>query len=121
MTIQELLESMKNEGGANPVPMELLSQLDESAVFEHANNRKWIFSKTAIPANYKILMSIAVAAALGESNCIKTYVRGAKQKGVSKDEIAEALMLARFVKATTVFSASVDAMRYLVEVAPKDN
>ncbi len=28
MTIQELLESMKNEGGANPVPMELLSQLD---------------------------------------------------------------------------------------------
>lgn len=115
MTIEELLSAMENEGGSRPVTMELLSQLDESAVFEHASNKQWLFSKTAIPNKYKILMSITAAAALGQENCIKTYVNSALRQGIQKDEIMEALFVARFVKATTVISASVEAMKLLVE------
>lgn len=115
MEIEELLSAMEKEAGARPVPMELLSQLDESAVFEHASNKQWLFSKTAIPNKYKLLMSITAAAALGQANCIKTYVKSALRQGIQKDEIMEAILVARFVKATTVISASVDAMKILVE------
>ena len=115
MKIEELLSAMEKEGGARPVTMELLSQLDESAVFEHASNKQWLFSKTAIPNKYKLLMSITAAAAVGQENCIKTYVKSALQQGIQKDEIMEALLVARFVNATTVISASVDAMKLLVE------
>ena len=114
MKIEQLLEHMRQESGANPVPMELLSKLDESAVFEHVSNKKWLNSKTAIPNKYKHLMSIAVAAALGQEHCIKTYVKGAKHQGFTKEEIAEALLVARFVKATSVISASVPAMEALL-------
>lgn len=115
MKIEELLSAMEKEGGARPVTMELLSQLDESAVFEHASNKQWLFSKTAIPNKYKLLMSITAAAAVGQENCIKTYVKSALQQGIQKDEIMEAILVARFVNATTVISASVDAMKLLVE------
>lgn len=115
MKIEELLAAMEKEAGARPITMELLSQLDESAVFEHASNKQWLFSKTAIPNKYKLLMSITAAAALGQENCIKTYVKSALRQGIQKDEIMEALLVARFVKATTVISASVDAMELLVE------
>jgi alkylhydroperoxidase/carboxymuconolactone decarboxylase family protein YurZ len=115
MTIEELLSAMAQEAGETPIPMQLLSQLDESVVFEHASNKQWTFNKTAVPAKYKLLMSITAAAALGQENCIKTYVKSAVRNGISKDEIMEALLVARFVKATTVISASVDAMQILVE------
>lgn len=115
MKIEELLSAMEQEGGTRPVTMELLSQLDESAVFEHASNKQWLFSKTAIPNKYKLLMSITAAAALGQENCIKTYVKSALRQGIQKEEIMESLLVARFVNATTVISSSVEAMKLLVE------
>lgn len=115
MNLEELLNQMKKESGSNPIPMELLGKIDEGAVFEHAANKKWLYSKDAIPNKYKLLMSISVAAALGQENCIKTYVNGALRQGITKEEISEALLIARFVKATTVISASVPAMELIVD------
>lgn len=120
MNIQQLLQEMEKQAGSIPVPMDLLGKLDESAVFEHASNKKWLFDKTAVPNKYKLLMSIAAAAALGQETCINSYVKSAIRQGVGKDEIVEALLVARFVKATTVISASVGAMKMLVEDLPSD-
>jgi len=115
MNIEELLATMEKEAGDKPIPMSLLSQLDESVVFEHAQNKQWLFSKNAIPGKYKLLMSITAAAALGQELCIKTYVKSAVRQGIGKDEILEALLVARFVKGTTVISASVVALEFLVD------
>lgn len=121
MDIQELLKEMERQAGSVPVPMDLLSKLDESAVLEHAGNKKWLYSKTAVPNKYKHLMSISAAAALGQENCISSYVKSAIRQGISKDEIVEALLVARFVKATTVISASVEAMKLLVDQTQAEN
>ncbi|MCL4482210.1 MAG: carboxymuconolactone decarboxylase family protein [Bacteroidetes bacterium] len=56
-------------------------------------------------------MSIAISAALGSERWINQYTKGAIRKGISKEEIVETLLLARFVKGTTVMSASTEAMR----------
>jgi len=90
--------------------MELLSQLNESAVFEHDANKGFAFSSELIPPKYKLLMSIAVSAALGVEQCINTYTTVALRKEITEEKIVEALLLARFVKSTTVFSTSTAAL-----------
>lgn len=115
MTIEQLLEAMAADLGRKPETMELLSKLNEKAVFEHAANKNFAMSGGLLPPKYKLLMSIAISAALGSERCITQYTEVAIRKGISRDEIVEALLLARFVKGTTVMSASTEAMRLLVE------
>lgn len=115
LTLAQLLERMANDAGFRPETMELLGQFAPEAVFEHAQNKQFAFSGPSLPPKMKMLLTIAVAAALGSDRCTENYVRSARNKGVSTDEIVEALLVARFVKATTVISASTPALRWLVE------
>lgn len=113
MTLEELLHKMEEEMGREPKPMKLLGQILSEAVFRHAGDKQFAFGLTQVPGKYKLLTSIAVAAALGSERCTETYVAGALQKGVTREEIAEILMLARFVKAATVVSTAVPALELL--------
>lgn len=114
ISIEQLLEAMTVEMGRNPETMVLLSQVNEAAVFEHAANKKFAMSGTHIPPKYKLLMSLVAAAAMGSEKCLNNYTQAAIKKGVSKEEIVEALLLARFVKATSVISLSSDALKMIV-------
>lgn len=86
-------------------PMDLLRKvapefaqngMDEKALlFEHPNYQ-------AVPGKYKLLMGIAVAAALGSEMCTEMWTKQAKEKGVSDREIVEAVMVARFMRQATV-------------------
>lgn len=113
MNIQQLLEAMTAEMGRSPETMVLLAQVNENAVFEHAANKKFAMSGEHIPKKYKILMSLAAAAAMGAEKCINNYTQAALKNGISKEEIVEALVLTRFVKASSVFSSSTDALKML--------
>lgn len=114
MSIQQLLEAMTNEMGKSPETMVLLSQVNENAVFEHTANRNFAMSGEHIPPKYKILLSLAAAAAMGAEKCINNYTQAALRNGISKEEIVETLLLTRFVKASSVFSSATDALRMLV-------
>jgi len=114
MSIQQLLEAMTAEMGRNPETMVLLSQVNESAVFEHVANQNFAMSGTNIPPKYKLLINLAASAAMGAEKCINNYTNMALKSGMSKEEIVEALILARFVKASSVMSASTDALRMIV-------
>lgn len=90
---------------ATKTPMDLLrefapefaqNQMDEKALlFEHPDYQ-------AVPGKYKLLMGIAVAAALGSEMCTEMWTRQAKEKGITNQEITEAIMVARFMKQATV-------------------
>ena len=113
LTLAELLQKMEEEMGQEPKPMKLLAEFLPQGVFRHAGDKQFAFGLEKIPGKYKLLTSIAVAAALGSERCTATYTRGALDKGVTKEEIAEILWLARFVKAATVISAAVPALELL--------
>lgn len=113
MTLEELLHKMEEEMGQEPRPMKLLGKILPQGVFRHAGDKQFAFGLDKVPVKYKLLTSIAVAAALGSERCTKTYVTSASLKGISKEEIAEIIMLARFVKAATVVSTAVPALEYL--------
>ena len=114
MSIEQLLEMMTEKMGRSPETMVLLSQVNEKAVFEHAANQNFAMSGEHIPPKYKLLINLAAAAAMGAEKCINNYTQMALRSGVSKEEIVEALLLTRFVKASSVMSSSTEALRMVV-------
>jgi len=115
MNIDELLEMMSKEFGGTPETMDLLSQIDDKVVFEHAANKNFAMGGDKIPPKYKILINLAVGAALDNENCVNTYTQIALNKGITKEEILETLLVTRFAKGTSVFSTATPALRKMLE------
>ncbi|TDA69974.1 MAG: carboxymuconolactone decarboxylase family protein [Clostridia bacterium] len=113
LSVEQLLERMTKELGAMPGPMKQLATLKPEMVFEHARSKQFAFSGEAIPAKYKALINVAVAAALGSRECIVNQTRIALGQGATGQEIVEALIAARFVKSSTIFSTAEDALALL--------
>jgi AhpD family alkylhydroperoxidase len=67
-----------------------------------------------IPPKYKHLIMIAVAAAVESTMCTTVFMRGASKAGVSKEEIAEAIMVARQARASTIFATAVEGFEELL-------
>jgi AhpD family alkylhydroperoxidase len=114
-TIEQLLKNMEKISGGDPRPMRVLAQINPAFVFEQARGRKMVMELPHIPAKYKHLIMIAVAAAGESEMCTTTFMKAAKIAGVTKEEIAEAVMTARQAKAATIFAASVDGFEEILK------
>ena len=100
------------------MPMELLkefapefaeNQLQEKAlIFENEKYQK-------VPKKYKMLVGIGVAAALGSDTCTQMWTKMAKQNGVTKEEIVEAMNVARYMKQATVNDTMANSLKILQE------
>ncbi len=67
----------------------------------------------AVPMKYKLLVGIAVAAALQSSTCTLMWTKLAKQAGASRAEIGEAILVSRLMKMATVNDTAADALTWL--------
>lgn len=63
---------------------------------EWAEMKKYAFGETQIPAKYRELIGLAVAAAIKCPYCIHFHTKAAKMNGASDKEIAEVAYLTRF-------------------------
>ena len=106
---------MTQEIGEVPELMLHLSELNPGMLFEHVSNKKFAFGGEHIPPKYKILMSLAMSAAMGMEECINTYTKLALRKGITTDEIMETLQLARYVKGASVMAAAKQAVKMVKE------
>ena len=114
-TLEEILNTMKKMSGGDPRPMRALSQINPDFVFEQARGRKFVMNLPLIPLKYKHLIMIAVAAAGESERCTTTFMKAARVAGVSKEEIAEAIMVARQAKGAALFAASVEGFEELLK------
>lgn len=114
-TIEQLLKNMEKISGGDPRPMRVLAQINPAFVFEQARGRKMIMDLPLIPPKFKHLIMIGVAAAGESETCATTFMKAAKIAGVTKEEIAEAIMVARQAKAAAIFAASVDGFEELLK------
>jgi AhpD family alkylhydroperoxidase len=67
----------------------------------------------AVPAKYKLLVGIGVAAALQSSTCTLMWSKLAAQAGATQAEIAEAILVSRLMKMATVNDTAADALDWL--------
>ncbi len=63
---------------------------------EWAEMKAYSFGETKIPAKYKELMGLAIAASIKCPYCIHFHTRAAKMQGATDEEIAETAFLTRF-------------------------
>lgn len=85
--------------------MDLLKQIAPEFAHNQFDQRGLLFDSPqyqAVPLKYKLVAGIAVAAALGSVTCTEMWTKMALQKGVTPAEIAEAILVARYMKMATV-------------------
>jgi len=109
--IEQILATMTQEIGETPELMLHLSKLNPDMFLEHVSNKKFAYEGPQIPPKYKILMSLAISAAMGIEPCINTYTKLALRKGITPAEILETLQLTRYVKGTSVIAAAQEAIK----------
>ncbi len=109
--VEQILAAMTQEIGEVPELMLHLSELKPEMLLEHVSNKKFAFGGEHIPPKYKLLMSLAMAAVMGYEPCINTYTKLALRKGITADEILEAIQLARYVKGASVMAMSKQAIK----------
>ncbi len=83
---------------------------------EWAEMKKYSFGETKIPAKYKELMGIAIAATIKCPYCLYFHTKAAKMNGATDEEIAETAFLARF---TTGWSEMIHAVGIDLEAFKK--
>jgi alkylhydroperoxidase/carboxymuconolactone decarboxylase family protein YurZ len=99
--------------GEEPRPMVLMSKVIPEWIPRQAQERKFVFDLPHIPAKYKHLIMIGAAAAVSSHLCTETFIKIAKRSGVTKEEIGEAIIAARFALASTVFASTTEGLEYL--------
>ena len=114
-TIEELLSNMEKVSGGDPRPMRVLAAINPAFVFEQARGKKFVMEQPLIPQKYKHLISIAVAAAVESQMCTTVFMKGAAKAGVTKEEIAEAIIVARQARASTIFATAVEGFEDLLK------
>lgn len=110
-TIEQILERMTEEVGFVPPTMRYLADHRPEVVAEHARGKGFAFASDRIPDRYKQLIVIAAAAAAGSAKCVETQTRIAVRKGITPDEIVDALLLARFAASSSIFANAGDALK----------
>ena len=113
--IDQILRMMAENLGEEPRPMVLMSKVLPEWVPKQAQERKFVFDLPHIPAKYKHLIMIAVASAVSSHLCTETFIKIARRAGVSKEEIGEAIIAARFALASTVFASATEGLEYLTD------
>ena len=114
MTVEEILKAMEDALGEEPRPMVLMFELIPEWIPRQAQERKFVMELPHIPPKYKHLIMIAASAAVGCHLCTETFIKLAHRAGVTKEEIAEAILATRFALASTTFATAIEGMEYLV-------
>ena len=113
MTVEDILKMMEQNLGEEPKPMTLMAKLCPAWIPWQAQERKFVFDLPHVPAKYKHMIMIAASLAAGCHLCTETFIKLAHRDGVSKEEIAEAILAARFALASTTFATAIEGMEYL--------
>src|SRR4030042_3124981 len=76
--VEHVLRTMADNLGEEPRPMVLMSKVIPEWIPKQAQERKFVFDLPHIPARYKHLIMIAVAAAVSSHLCTTTFLNIAK-------------------------------------------
>ena len=99
-----------------PNPMEIMRSAAPEGARTYMEHRAAIMDNPklqAVPLKYKLLVGIGVAAALQSSTCTMQWAKQAVQAGATQEEIVEAILVSRLMKAATVNDTAADALAWM--------
>jgi len=99
-------------------PMQILRMAAPEGARTYLEHRSSIMENPelqALPLKEKLLIGIGVAAALQSTTCTVQWTQQAINAGASKEEIIEAILVSRLMKAATVNDTAAEALAWLHE------
>jgi alkylhydroperoxidase/carboxymuconolactone decarboxylase family protein YurZ len=88
-------------------PLKTLERLDPKLLNLVEETRQLAFSDGALPKKFKLLIALALLAADGAHDGVKSLAQVAMQNGATKEEIVEVLRVAQYINGVgSVFTAS---------------
>jgi alkylhydroperoxidase/carboxymuconolactone decarboxylase family protein YurZ len=78
-------------------PLKTLEKLDPELLRLVEDTRQLALGDGALPGKFKLLIALALDAAHGAVDGVKSLAQAAMQAGATKEEIAEALRVAQYV------------------------
>jgi len=103
-TAEDMLESIETAYGEVPYIFRFMKDKPELLITKILHNNAIIRSSQALDLETQELISIAVAAAIRCSHCLKLHLRIAKRMGITDDEIGAALLIAGNIANATVLA-----------------
>lgn len=101
---------------ASKTPMEIMKSVSPEGERTFMEQRAVVLNNPKLQAldqKVKLLIGIGVAASLQSTTCTLMWAKLAKKAGASNDEIAEAILVSRLMKAATVNDTAADALAWL--------
>ena len=88
-------------------PLKTLEKLDPKLISMVEETRKLAFADGALPRKFKLLIALALQAALLADGGIKSFAQLALQAGATKEEIAEVLRVVHYLNGVpSIYTAS---------------
>ncbi len=88
-------------------PLKPLEELDPELFSLVQETQKLALGEGALPRKYKLLIALALDAAHGATQGVKSLAQEAMRAGATKDEIAETLRVAHYISGVgSVYTAS---------------
>lgn len=103
-TAEDMLESIETAYGEVPYIFRFMKDKPDLLITKILHNNAIIRSSQALDLETQELISIAVAAAIRCSHCLKLHIRVAKRMGITDDEIGAALLIAGNIANATVLA-----------------
>jgi alkylhydroperoxidase/carboxymuconolactone decarboxylase family protein YurZ len=100
--------------------LEIMAQETPDVFLHHLETKDFAMHYTELDDNCKVLICLAVSAALGQETMVESFAMSAQKHGIPYEEIVHAILLARFVKCSTVFSKSMEAIAFLKKDAQQE-
>ena len=88
-------------------PLKPLEELDPKLFSLVQETQELALGEGALPRKYKLLIALALDAAHGATEGVKSLARAAMQAGATKDEIAETLRVTHYISGVgSIYTAS---------------
>ena len=110
---QESLEKMRKSKGRLPDFLEIMAHETPDVFLHHLDSKDFAMHYTDLPDKCKVLICLAVSAALGLEKMVESFAMSAKKHEIPYEEVVHAILLARFVKSSSVFGESMAALKLL--------
>ena len=108
--VKESLEKMRESKGKLPDFLEIMAQKTPDVFLHHLDSKDFAMHYTELPDKCKVLICLAVSAALGLEKMVESFVLSAKKHKIPYEETVHAILLARFVKSSGVFGEAMVAL-----------
>ena len=110
---QENLGNMRKSKGEVADFLEIMAQETPDVFLHHLSDKDFAMHYTELADECKVLICLAVSAALGQKKMVESFAMSARKHEIPYEQVVHAILLARFVKSSTVFAESMEAIEFL--------